>query len=377
MELTFKHLVAMNEVFKRLNALHRTDFVTENKYNYLSKQALNCIVCYILATYAEKSGHVIYWERFPKIAIYRAFQSAYVYYDVPEDVIRYLCTRNNINLNDFHSTTKEIIAENSDKEFSNFVCQGLGTYEYRIYRAAMQIADYIELKENQYNLNMDYMIKVQEVIRSIGTYSDIPGVLEISNLEDPVFKVLQQISRLRNQNRWATYAYNMECSVLGHLFDTSIFAYFMALEKKEDEDLATKMFFMGIFHDIAETWTKDIPSPIKDRIPGFREATEKFELEMLELKFYRVIPDFLAESIKKVMLEEPENEQYKKSLKGADYLSADSECWRQYVAGSKDKYFAKAVNDRQQKIDEGVITLTPVCTELYQMFKSELKRLIT
>ena len=40
------------------------------------------------------------------------------------------------------------------------------------------------------------------------------------------------------------------------------------------------------------------------------------------------------------MFEEPENVgKHKGVIKGGDYLSADAECWRQYVLGSRDPYF--------------------------------------
>ena len=47
MKLTLKTLKAVNNVFGRLCKLGRwTDFVSENKYNELAKQSLNCIVTY-------------------------------------------------------------------------------------------------------------------------------------------------------------------------------------------------------------------------------------------------------------------------------------------------------------------------------------------
>ena len=49
---------------------------------------------------------------------------------------------------------------------------------------------------------------------------------------------------------------------------------------------------MGILHDVAETWTTDIPSPIKDRILGFRKATEEYEIKMLEQELYNIVPSF-------------------------------------------------------------------------------------
>src|SRR5699024_6542242 len=109
-------------------------------------------------------------------------------------------------------------------------------------------------------------------------FSDVPGVEDFSDPNGELFKLLLKISKLRNQNRWAVQSYLVNCSVLGHLFDTGVFAYFIGLEQFEgNEKTATKMFHMGIFHDLAEVWTSDVPSPIKDRIPGFRPATEEYE----------------------------------------------------------------------------------------------------
>ena len=189
----------------------------------------------------------------------------------------------------------------------------------------------------------------------------------------------RRISRLRNANRWAAFPYIVDCNVLGHLFDTAVFAYFIGLEKfNYDEKLAAKMYFMGIFHDIAEAWTTDIPSDIKDRIPGFREATEYFEDWMLETYLYKVIPDFLELKIKDVMFEDRANLPYKKLMKGADYLSADSECWRQYVAGSRESYFlTSAVQGFDKQLYDGrKAELPPIARELHDTILAYCKDVV-
>ena len=141
----------------------------------------------------------------------------------------------------------------------------------------------------------------------------------------------------------------------------------MSLEQEpENERLATKMFFMGIFHDVAENWTKDIPSPIKDRIPGFRKATETYEDAMMEEHVYKVLPQYIADALKELRLTK-ESEHYT-LIKGADYLSADSECYRQLMAGTRDSYFLRAILKRKNNIDEGKEMLTPMCMELYKYF---------
>lgn len=366
--LNLNNLKAVNEVFKRLNKLRRwTSFVTEGKYDELSKQALNCIIACLICACCETEGQTVRLERIPKIALYRAFQKAYVCFDVPEYIFDEILEIGGIEKCEFDKATVEIIEAETDKSFTEFICEGINTYEMRIYQAASKIATLIELIENRFRMNDtdDYNSKMREITKYLDNFSDIPGVEELQDTKSHVFKVLQKISQLRNQNRWAVQCYTIECSVLGHLFDTAVLAYFIGLEKYQTETLATKMFFMGCFHDVAEVWTKDIPSPIKDRIPGFREATEQYEKKMSQQKMYTVMPTALSNKVKSVMFEEDENLMFKKIMKGADYLSADSEIWRIYKSGSRDEYFVGAIHRFHEKLENGKAELTPHAMELH------------
>lgn len=358
--ITLKQVKATNTVFTRLNNLRRwTEFNDEGKYDELAKQAFNCIIAYMLAKCAEDAGKNICYENFPRIAIGRAYAKVYVYFDTPEHKIEEICKLSGISKKAFDVEATKIIAEITDDEFAEFLSKGIGEYEVRIYKAATKIATYIELLEQQVT---DFS-KLQEIERDLEMYMDIPCVEEFSDTDSPVFKVWQEVSKLRNQNRWATCCYNVECSVLGHLFDTAIFAYMIALEESDfDEEYATRMFFLGIFHDVAETWTKDIPSTIKNRIPGFRKATEKYELQKLEKHMYTKVPAFLKEALKSVMMEDSENESFKKKLKEADYLSADSECYRNLFAGSRDTYFCDAI------VNHDVENCSPNYIAMHQFF---------
>lgn len=350
-QITLTQLQATNDVFTRLNNLRRwTDFATQQKYNELSKQAFNSMIAYVLAKTAEEAGKTIHYEYFPRIALGRAFAKAYVYFDTPEHKISEICKLSGISKKKFDKVATEIIAEKTDKEFAEFLSKGIGEYEHQIYKAATKIATYIELLEQ--NTTWAEMSKFQEIERALDEFKNIPGVRAYSDTDSPIFKLLQKLSKLRNQNRWATCCYNVECSVLGHLFDTAIFAYLIALDESGfDETYATKMFFMGIFHDIAETWTKDIPSPIKDRIEGFRKATEQYEDAVLQENIYSVVTGYLADALKEVMMEDESNAMYKKKMKEADYLSADSECYRNLLGGSRDTYFCNVITKRKLNED--------------------------
>ena len=365
--MKIENLKAINKVFKRLNNLRRwTAFITEGKYDEISKQALNCCVCFMLATEAEKEGVSVKWDRFPKIAIYRAFQKAYVNYDTPEHILKEICALGGIPFSKaFRDVTFTVIAERTDSDFANWLSEGCGTTEERIYKAATKIATFLELKEIQKNVNGSYAIKYEEIVKSMIKYEDIPGFNSFSDTDSKYFKVFEEISKLRNQNRWAAYSYIVDCSVLGHLFDTGVFAYLMALEKGKTEELATKCFFMGIFHDVPEAFTKDIPSPVKDKIPGFRSLTEKYEMQKMEEFFYPCVSEKVQEAVKELMSMHDSDNSIRALIKGADYMSAVSEIWRQLKAGTRDEAFISSIDVHTEKFNTGIAEFTPSTKELY------------
>ena len=116
---------------------------------------------------------------------------------------------------------------------------------------------------------------------------------------------------------------------------------------------------MGIFHDVPEAFTKDIPSPIKDKIPGFRKLTEIYELKMMEKNVYPFVSEVCVKALKGIMFEESDNADFKALMKGADYMSAISEIWRQLKAGTRDEAFINAIMSQKEKFDTGVAKITP------------------
>lgn len=376
MKLTFEHVKAVNSMLERLGYLDRwTGLLNVHNIDEANKQALNCVTAYLLAKHVESKGKTIQWTRFPKIAIYRGFQKISMNFDIPEHTLQKICNLGNIDMDVFDQETKTMIAEKTDDAFATFICEGIGTYENRLYKAATKIVTYAELFENERKIEDEFMMKVQEITNSLNAYFDIPGVKEFSNPESKLFKLIRKFMKLRYQDRWQTRIRNQGCPVLRHLFDTAVCAYFMHLELHPDDELtATKMFFMGIFHDVAEAWTKDIPSPVKDRIKGFRKATEEYEQQEVEENFYNVLPNYLVRAVKEVMMEDEQNAHHKRFLKGADYISADMECWRLFRAGSKDEYYADVFQRRTEDLASGKSFITPLFKELFDEFVEEIKQ---
>lgn len=111
-------------------------------------------------------------------------------------------------------------------------------------------------------------------------------------------------------------------------------------------------------------------------IPNLRRATEILESKYLDSELYSKLPNFLVEKIKDVALEDENNVQYKKLLKGADYLSADSECYRQYKAGSRDEYYVKTpLKNDSKKIETGAVVMPTACKEFFNTLYDYAKSL--
>lgn len=163
----------------------------------------------------------------------------------------------------------------------------------------------------------------------------------------------KEASALRNRIRWSKQLGTVNCSVLGHNFEVAVLSYLMALKKHKKEKVAAKCFFIGAFHDLPETYTGDMPSPVKDKIKGLREATEAFERQMLKEYVYKKLPEHLANAIKAVMLEEKAQKKIKPLIKKADYLSACWECLRNIITGNQNGYFLEATL-RQAKDIKGI-----------------------
>ena len=360
------------EAFNRLNCLRRwTSIISDDRYNEMAKQALNCIITYLLAVHIEAQGKTIIWERFPKIALYRAFQKVYVYYDIPEHIFDEICSIGNIHKDAFTKVTQEFIEELTNKDFSNFLCEGIGTFEMDIYQAATKIATLVELMEIAPSIKNveEYSDKLGEIRQSLDRFKNIPGITEFSDIHGKYFKIFSKISSLRNQNRWAVQPYLINCSVLGHLFSTAGFSYFNALEHYSgNEKLATEMFFKDIFHDVPESLTKDFPSPIKNRIPHFREALSIYEDKVLEKYFFDGLPGVIADKMRKVMNEGKKTSTSYMLHKGADYLSADLECYLQYLAGSRHPYFLDAIEGFENQLLAGDYILSTTLRELHNYF---------
>ena len=172
--------------------------------------------------------------------------------------------------------------------------------------------------------------------------------------------LLISMSWSRFTHRWQNYHAPVYASILTHMLETALLGYLLAWENGQNattfeeyemwKQMRQKAFCVGLYHDIAEVWTDDIPSPAKDML-GIRKKTEQQEKDALLKYFYPYLPEIAAAFFKNgVMLEDIEDKQEKAFYKIADYFSADLEVWWHIRCGSREERFREIL--QQSVADE-------------------------
>lgn len=359
-----------------------TSAIPNPAFNELSKYGYNSLSVFILAArYEEKSDEKINWALLPKIIIFKLLEKDYIFNDLPKQKVKKIA---NGKFDEKMGKLVEILSEELGKEFIEFLLDGWygkKTVEEQIVLAATKIATIHELyiiykipiafasmnnaMEEDYNkyqkIHDEKVAEVEEFVTD-----EVVKELFYDSIDknSATYKLLSEASEnLRNQNRFPTCPYLVECTILGHLFETGILAYVMALEERMSPEEAARYFFMGIWHDFPEAFTRDMPSTIKD---GFdlRDASEKSEENAMENNVYSKVSPYVAEKIKAHMFEAQGNEGYRLLTKGADYFSAFYEIMKQFDCGSRSKVFYKAAKEHKSKVNkENVSRLSKMATQ--------------
>lgn len=231
------------------------------------------------------------------------------------------------------------------------------------FEVAKAIATLVEFGEVEKDIRADVALETKERVyqnidKYISKYPFISDIVYSKGEYAKVLKLLHNLSWARYTFRWQNYCCSVRCSILTHMLESAVLGYFMFIEEHLEElknsspetnpelyHNLEKSFLVMLFHDVAEIWTDDIPSPAKDGL-GIREVAEKQELIALEKHFYSKLPKCAEEYFRNgIMLEDEANKVAKKFYKSADYFSADLEVAWNIREGARDERFGWILND--------------------------------
>ncbi len=128
-----------------------------------------------------------------------------------------------------------------------------------------------------------------KVDEELEDYYELNGVRKIA-LNQKLARIVDLSGRLRFQRRWAQTQRLPQTSVLGHMLVVAIFAYFYLIKVGAGDKRLEYSFYCALFHDLPETLTRDIISPVKHGISGLNELISEYEMRLIDEQILPLVP---------------------------------------------------------------------------------------
>lgn len=157
--------------------------------------------------------------------------------------------------------------------------------------------------------------------------------------------------RMKFINRWALMRKTSEENLSEHSGDVAVIAHALALIKnlRFGGNLnADRAAFLGLYHDMPEIITGDMPTPVKYHSSELRDAFQQVE-NLASEKLLSMLPDDMREYYEGAFFKKEEDEYLWKIVKAADKISALIKCTEEEKAGNKE--FAQAYESTKKAIE--------------------------
>lgn len=160
------------------------------------------------------------------------------------------------------------------------------------------------------------------------------------------------LSRMKYINRWALMRNTNEETLSQHSHEVAAVAYALCVigNKRYGKNYnCERASLLGLYHDMPEILTGDMPTPVKYFNPEIKEAYKKVEKVAAE-KLLDTLPEDLREDFDFLFNKKDEDRELWRIIKAADKISALIKCIEERKAGNME--FAKAEASTLESVKE-------------------------
>lgn len=283
--------VLIEHIFKAASISRWNDYPKMVDLNELDKQAHKFIIAYFLA----KMEDDISLKKVIEFGLFEFF-SRVVVTDIRPDVFHYIQKSKAEELNAWIKAQLEPIIEGENESFKErfeeyFSKPNSYPKERLILKAASYLATRWEFsivyQTSQFLNDIEELkAKVEEEIED---YLELKSI-ELLERGGKLAKLIDLCGRLRFQRRWAQTQRIPQTNVLGHMLVVAIFAYFYSTEVGACDKRLENNFFCALFHDLPESLTRDIISPVKYGVKGLNDIISEYEMRLIDERILPLAP---------------------------------------------------------------------------------------
>lgn len=303
----------IEHIFKAANISRWNDYPKMVDLVELDKQAHKFIIAYFIA----KLENDVDMRYIIEGGVFE-FLSRVVVTDIRPDVFHQIQKTKSVQINSWILTNLEPLIEDIEdgkflERFKYFQDDKAHKKEKLILKAASYLATKWEFSivyQTSKFLNGIDELK-QQVDEELEDYYELIGVRKIA-MNQKLARIVDLSGRLRFQKRWAQTERIPETAVLGHMLVVAIFGYFYSLKVSACDKRLENNFYCALFHDLPESLTRDIISPVKYGIDGLNEIISEYEMRLIEDKILPYIPQSFRDEFSYILGVRDENGMLKK-----------------------------------------------------------------
>ena len=150
------------------------------------------------------------------------------------------------------------------------------------------------------------------------------------------------LSRMKYINRWGLMQNTRHENLCEHSLEVAFIAHALGIINNEiygGNINAERLAILGMYHDVTEIITGDLPTPVKYYNPVIRNAYNDVEKEAMD-QLLAGIPEEMQPVYAPLLLDTEEERELWKYVKAADKISAYIKCIEEGRMGNRD--FEKA-----------------------------------
>lgn len=160
------------------------------------------------------------------------------------------------------------------------------------------------------------------------------------------------LSRMKYIERWGLMRNTRNENIQEHSLQVAMISHSLAIIKNKyfnGEVDPEKAAVFGMFHEVSEVITGDLPTPIKYFNPDIKKAYKDIE-EVASAKLLKMLPNDLKEEYRTLLFKDDRYEKVWKIVKAADKICAYLKCIEELKAGNQE--FAKAKKTLESEIEK-------------------------